>query len=58
MVGLYHVVCSTCVLGAIAAVVATNGFEIFKVYAIYLQISSLHLWLFMVDFMYCRLSHF
>jgi Na+/H+-dicarboxylate symporter len=31
------------VLGAIAAVVATNGFEIFKVYAIYLEISSLHL---------------
>jgi Na+/H+-dicarboxylate symporter len=30
------------VLGAIAAVVATNGFEIFKVYAIYLRDFFLH----------------
>ena len=30
------------VLGAIAAVVATNGFEIFKVYDLSSEISSLH----------------
>ena len=32
------------VLGAIAAVVATNGFEIFKVYAIYLRDFFFALW--------------